>query len=223
MTRGKYNHYKIRGIPLSKDRKNNISKSLIGKNTWSKGRSMSDETKEKIRKNIATNSNFGMRGKKRTKEANLKAVATRMKNGSYSWSKEQREKAKQRVVSNEVKEKISKTLTGIKRGPMKDITKEKFRILMAKRIIERGYQNVGKNEKFILDELEKLFKLKIQRQYSVKGYLLDGYIKELNLAIEVDESFHFNCSDKLKKENILRQKKIEEELKCKFLRIRDKY
>ena len=223
MGRGKYNHYKIRGIPLSKKRKNNISKSLIGKNTWSKGRSISDETKEKIRKNIATNPNFGMRGKKRTKEANRKAVATRMKNGSYGWSEEEKERRRHWVVSKETKQKISNTLTGIKRGPMKEKTKEKFRIIMAKRIIERGNQTFGKNEKKILDNLAKKIGYNILRQYSVIGYLVDGYIPELNLVIEVDEKYHFSSNGKIIEKDLVRQKNIENYLKCEFLRIKDKY
>ncbi len=76
---------------------------------------------------------------------------------------------------------------------------------------------LGKNEKQILDELEKLFNYKIIRQYEIIGYILDGYIPEINLAIEVDEPFHKNQVEKDK----IREQNIIDELECKFLRIKD--
>ena len=77
---------------------------------------------------------------------------------------------------------------------------------------------IGKNETQILNELEKLYGFKIIRQYPVAGYYVDGYIPELNLCIEVDEEYHKFDS----KQDLERQKEIEFELKCKFLRITDK-
>lgn len=186
-----------------------------------KGRIVSEEVKAKIRANAKINSNYGMKGKIRTEESNKKGVETRMKNGSYKWTKEMIFNAKQRKPSIETRQKISKSTTGIKKGPMKEETKQKFRIIMSNRIIKRGNQTFGKNEKKILDELEKLFRYKIIRQYSIIGYLLDGYIKQLNLAIEIDEFHHLNKYEYNK--DIERQNRIENELDCKFLRIIDKY
>ena len=57
---------------------------------------------------------------------------------------------------------------------------------------------------------EKIF------QYYVLGYRIDMYIPEYKLAIEVDEFGH--CTRDLKSE-IERQKRIEEELGCKFITI----
>lgn len=76
---------------------------------------------------------------------------------------------------------------------------------------------IGKHETQILDELEKLFNYKIIRQYQVIGYFLDGYIKELNLAIEVDEI------PKINERDIRREKEIKEELNCNVLRIEDRF
>ena len=70
-------------------------------------------------------------------------------------------------------------------------------------------------EKQLLDELQEEYGYEIIRQYQVEGYFIDGYIKELNLAIEIDEK------PKNKERDIERQKIIENKLNCKFLRIKD--
>jgi hypothetical protein len=52
------------------------------------------------------------------------------------------------------------------------------------------------------------------------GYYLDGYDVNKKVAIEIDESHHFDKNGKLGKKDIERQTKIEEFLGCKFIRIR---
>lgn len=74
---------------------------------------------------------------------------------------------------------------------------------------------IGRNEKQLLDEFQEEYGYNVQRQYPVEGYFLDGYVKELNLAIEVDEK------PKDKERDKIRQKIIEKKLRCKFLRIKD--
>lgn len=79
---------------------------------------------------------------------------------------------------------------------------------------------IGKYEKNILNDVEKSLGIKIKRQYKVAGYFLDGYCKELNLAIEVDENAHLKTKQRSKDES--RQKIIMDTLKCDFIRIREK-
>lgn len=76
---------------------------------------------------------------------------------------------------------------------------------------------LGKHEKEILDKLEIKIRYKIIRQYYIKNlhYWTDGYCKELNLVIEVDEM------PKIKEKDIRRENEIKKELKCEFIRIRD--
>ena len=100
-------------------------------------------------------------------------------------------------------------------------TKRKLRISNINRIKEVGGPGIGKNEKKILDELENKLNKKIIRQYLCIGYSLDGYIPELNLAIEVDEKIKFNYKGELYPQHIKRQNRIEKELHCTFLRIKD--
>ncbi len=82
-------------------------------------------------------------------------------------------------------------IVGDKNPNKRPEVKEKKRKTRLKQILKYGGSlQLGRNEKYILDELEKLFKLRIIRQHQVIGYVLDGYIPELNLAIEVDEPYH---------------------------------
>ena len=56
------------------------------------------------------------------------------------------------------------------------------------------------------------------------GYWVDGYDKEKNVVIEIDENHHFNIDGTLKEKDIIRQKQIENALSCKFIRIKyDRY
>ena len=55
----------------------------------------------------------------------------------------------------------------------------------------------------------------IQTQYNVLGYRIDLYFYEYNLEIEIDENGH---SDRNIDYEIKRQKAIEQELGCKFIR-----
>lgn len=50
------------------------------------------------------------------------------------------------------------------------------------------------------------------------GYFVDGYDKEKNVVIEYDEPYHY-INGKLRDYDVVRQKQIEEFLKCIFIRI----
>jgi len=97
-------------------------------------------------------------------------------------------------------------------------TKKKMRISAinyVKKITGILHPRIGQNENLILDLLERELKHKIIRQFKIEGYFLDGYIPELNLAIEVDER------PKIKEKDLERQKAIEKILNCKFIRVED--
>ncbi len=104
-------------------------------------------------------------------------------------------------------------------------TKE-ARKLMSESAIKRVLRNgmcisLGINEKQILDGLENEYVYKILRQYQVGLYFLDGYIPELNLAIEVDEVYiNINGKGNLYPRDIKRQQEIEDKLGCQFRRIK---
>ena len=55
-----------------------------------------------------------------------------------------------------------------------------------------------------------------QTQYSVLGYKIDIYFHDYRLAIEIDEKGH---KDRNTNDEIQRQKALEKELDCRFIRI----
>ena len=86
-----------------------------------------------------------------------------------------------------------------------------------KRLGFTQYDVIMTQEQSVLTKLDTYFKTegKIFQHY-VLGYRIDMYVPKYKLAIEVDELGH--CRRDLKSE-IERQKRIEEELCCKFIRI----
>ena len=80
-----------------------------------------------------------------------------------------------------------------------------------------------RKENNFLNELEEVLKpISITgiRQYNVLTYHIDFYIPKLNLAIEYDENEHRNYTYE---NHELRQKNIENELHCKFIRLSDSF
>ena len=53
------------------------------------------------------------------------------------------------------------------------------------------------------------------------GYWVDGYDKENNIILEIDESHHFDIYGNLIEKGIIRQKEIENFLSCKFIRLKN--
>ena len=69
-----------------------------------------------------------------------------------------------------------------------------------------------------VDTLTKIlepFNFTCTKQYQVLNYRIDLYIKELNIAIEYDEKHHLAQAE----EDDIRQKTIEKQLGCKFIRV----
>ena len=72
-------------------------------------------------------------------------------------------------------------------------------------------------EQTIINSIKNIFEGEnIQTQYSVLGYRIDLYFHEYKLAIEVDELGHTNRNIN---NEIERQKALEKELNCVFIRI----
>lgn len=70
-----------------------------------------------------------------------------------------------------------------------------------------------------LETILEIFNINYEKQYKIFNYKIDMYLPKLNLAIEYDENDH-KCYSYEQQE--LRQKEIEEELGCKFIRVSDK-
>jgi len=83
--------------------------------------------------------------------------------------------------------------------------------LTACKIIEEYGKNNGYNFQHAMNGGE----------YYIKelGYWVDGYDKEKNVVLEVDEKHHFDFNGKLKQKDVRRQREIENYLKCQFIRV----
>ena len=82
------------------------------------------------------------------------------------------------------------------------------------------FTSTRKEIKF-LNELEEVLSpigIKGIRQYPILSYRIDYYIPKLNLAVEYDENDHKDYSFETHE---LRQKNIENNLNCKFIRLSD--
>jgi len=158
--------------------------------TFRKGHTVSKQTREKIR--------LGNINKKVSKETKL--LMSKAKLGR------KQSKNHNKNISDGVKKKYEE-------NPQ---LKERLREIRLNKITPA----LGKQEKQILDKIEKEIGLKILRQKRVVKYFLDGYIPEINVAIEIDENYHFDGNNNLRDCDAQRQNFIENELGCQFIRVR---
>lgn len=96
-----------------------------------------------------------------------------------------------------------------------------FKWLKDKKLITNKVIFTSRKEIEFLDQLEeslKPFNIKGIRQYNVLLYRIDYYIASLNIAIEYDENNHKNYNYERQEG---RQKEIEKELNCRFIRVSD--
>lgn len=116
------------------------------------------------------------------------------------------------ILVEKMKGKNNPSFGGLSNKHKEKLRKSRFNYV--KQIKNLKGPNMGKYEKEILDEFEKIIGFKIERQYTLCGYFIDGYIPELNIVFEVDER------PKILKKDIRRENIIIKELKCLFIRIR---
>jgi len=127
--------------------------------------------------------------------------------------------------SKEYKLKLSNALAG---RLFSEASKRKMREAMVKNIIKYGIhaRNFNPTACKIIDEYGKQNGYTFQHalnggEFHVKGlgYLVDGYDKEKNVVLEIDEKNHFDIHGNLREKDIIRQERIEKHLGCKFIRI----
>jgi len=179
------------------------------------------DVKEKHRKGISTekwkNAHSGKNNCMKKIENRKKLSETRKRLG-LGFTDEMRK--------NAIKSTKGKTYDEI-HGEEKGTSLRRNRREIAIKRIEMQLKNeqplmpaIGNYETSILNNLENCFGYPITRQKRVAGYFLDGYCSMFKLAIEVDEPHHFNINGKLRQRDIIRQKEIEKEIGCIFLRIK---
>jgi hypothetical protein len=143
------------------------------------------------------------------KREHVRKILSQQKLGNKNPTKREDVKEKLRSGSKKRREKYGYILS------------PDTRLLLRQRMIEyilsfgKGrIGNIGKQEKIILDEQEKINNCKIIRQHHIKelGYVVDGYCQETNTVFEIYEKYHRNQEEK----DLKRQKEIENFLKCNF-------
>ena len=143
------------------------------------------------------------------------------------------------------KDRVDKTLKNAEIKPLVHDNKKYITINDVRRLITLSHTDNSKKESFInflknneyidyneiftstrkeikfLNELEEVLSpigIKGIRQYPILSYRIDYYIPKLNLAVEYDENDHKDYSFETHE---LRQKNIENNLNCKFIRLSD--
>ena len=164
---------------------------------------------------------------KKAKQTNLKKYGV-----EFNWQR------------NDVKEKVNKTCLdryGVdnyaksaesrkNRPLMSKETRKNMRIAAIKRIEKNSSQcmpNFNPTGCKIIDEYGQKYGYNFQHalnggEFHIKelGYFVDGYDKDKNVVIEIDEQKHYDENKNLKQRDVNRQKEIEEFLSCKFIRIK---
>jgi very-short-patch-repair endonuclease len=168
-----------------------------------KGREFSEEHKKKISE--------AKKGKKQSEEHISKLSKVRKGKPTWNKGKKMSKKWKERVKTNFLNKKHTRE------------TRKKMRIKAIERIEKQCLNNepltpcIGTVERKFLNKAEKILKTKIHRQFPIDGYFIDGYIPELNLAIEFDEEINHIDQNK----DLERQKEIQKSLNCIFFRVKD--
>jgi len=167
-------------------------------------------SKETIQKIINHPNNIRTRFKKGHKPK------SGLKKGNQMWKLRKKTPEYLKKLSNATKEWHKTNENSFKGKHHIEKTKQLLRrksVLYMKK--HRGYQkpNVGKDETQILNEIENFIGMKIERQYPILGYWVDGYLKRDNIVFEIDER------PKIKEKDIGRENLIKQELNCTFIRI----
>jgi len=229
--------------PRTKQHRLNLSIALKG---VMKGRKLTTSHKQKIRAALLKKTQTsGMLGKKHTIESKRKisisckgkklSIETKQKirDAQFNKIKISKEDIYKLVNTLDMRKISTKTqfvknledIAGCGIGPIIRITGKKpselLEYLNLNIVYNKRISRIGNNETNILQYCSTIAGYNILPQYFIAGKFLDGYIPKLNLAIEIDESHHYNKLGNLKIEDIIREDYIKDKLGCSFLRLKE--
>ena len=129
-------------------------------------------------------------------------------------------------LSDETKEKMSKASKG---KPKSEEHKRKMRLSHIKNVEQKRlngetlFPNFNRTGCMLIEQYGKEYGFNFQhalngKELKIIGYFPDGYDKERNTIIEIDEPYHEDT--KQKEKDVIRQKNLIEHLKCDFIRIK---
>lgn len=193
------------GIKHSEESKLKMSNSAIGK-------IISQETKDKMSNSAKLRFVHGMTGHKHSKDT--KDKISHIKKGQKQ--------------SQEARLKIGEFRKGKKHSVETRIKLSLSHLNYIQSTITDGkpvVPAIGKNETFILDKIQDNINYQISRYddniRQLTGRFPDGYIKELNIIIEIDEPHHYNFDDTLKENDIERDSILLSKLNCRIYRLKE--
>ena len=221
--------------PKSEETRLKISKTLTGhkfseesikKRTASFQKTVNSLLWRELHKDLRVGKNNGMYGKHHTNETKkkLSEIITQAMN---------RPEVKNHLTSIRKSQEYKQLRSNIFKGKIRGIEHcRNLRLAHIKRIeamIRDGLPMIPRFNKRackIIDEYGNTHGYKFVHalnggEYRIKdlGYWVDGYDKEKNVVIEIDESYHYGLDGNLREKDIQRQREIEEYLGCKFIRI----
>lgn len=156
-------------------------------------------------------------------------------NFSNNWSDEQKEKLSKKVSGKNSswygkKHTIvtrKKMVESGKRVKKTEEWKRKMRESALKRAKRQGHISYNPHACKYFDDLNKKRRWNLQHalnggEIECVGYSLDAYDKKKNIVVEYDEPHHYTIYGNLKRKDKQRQKRIINELNCKFYRFNQK-
>lgn len=195
------------GAKMNDEQRKNISNGLVERHKKYThpmlGKKHSEKTVNKYKKDRTGEKN-AMYGKNHTLETRKKISETRKRN---------------KILGPTISEK-GKTKLRLKR--IKEIEEGKYNGHQMIPSYNRSACKVFDNINFILGWSGKHATNGGEHFIPELGYWLDYYEPTRNIVIEWDEPHHYNVDGTLKEKDITRQKQIEEHLKCKFIRVKEK-
>ena len=217
---------------------------FMSKWTRFNGKTHSDSVKSNQSKKVSGEGN-PMFGKKHSIETVYLIKEKRKEQIITDEAKEKMSKShKGKIVTDETKEKMSKSFKGrryshdtrkrmsqSRRRYFENMTNIEYENYCNKmRISHTNKLNVfpayNKNSIPMIEEYGKKNGYNFQHaenggEYFIKelGYWVDAYDKEKNVVLEIDEKYHF-VDGRLRLEDIIRQRRIERHLNCKFIRLK---
>lgn len=223
---------KLKLIRVPEERKIRIGQSLVGKNIWSKGKEVAEETKNKI--------SLSLKGHITSDLTKQKISEKNSGENNGMFGKTHSDEYKDRLRKNIEKfTKNAHSLESIEKMKLKMIgkkssedTREKMRISKINFIKNKNggicpMHNINACKYF--DELSEKNNWNLQHalnggELHLKnlGYFVDAYDSINNIVVEYDEPRHYDIKGNLKIRDIVRQNRIIENLKCQFFRYNER-
>lgn len=194
------------------------------------------DRKEPINQEGEQNPFYGKNHSEESKRKMSKSAKERYKENEHPMKekglmgvwKEKYSKKKFEKKKDEFYETVSKTMTGVSKT-------EEHRRNIRKAFVQEMKNKLGEFDGFVpnynpdacrlIEEYGEKHGYNFQHaenggEVFVAGYWVDGYDEEANVAIEVDEPHHYNRNGDLREQDRQKERKVKNELDCKFIRLR---